>query len=171
LVCGDFAMAASRVTIDLVDGDGDSELEEGEVPPPQEDWRARQKRKRDMASSRPNSGEDERQQHAEDAEDDEQDAVFSEGEDDVPLPTPIPLWGTDGYDFSGVVCADAEQRYCPLCGRTFQLAWDSTRQTLVIKEATMVSHETFHTACVAKRRGPSTVPFNRIRVAPRQRVT
>ena len=64
-------------------------------------------------------------------------------------------WPSDGFDFSGVVLADASAVTCALCGNTLELSWDPHREALVCVGAAMLRHEIFHVECLARRRGPA----------------
>ena len=85
------------------------------------------------------------------------DAAFS---DDEELPTEQqtdgpPFVAADGFDFSGSVHADASCESCPLCDEPFDVSWDEARQALVVLNAVTLRNQTFHTECLARRRGPS----------------
>ena len=64
-------------------------------------------------------------------------------------------WPSDGFDFSGVVLADASAVTCALCGNALELSWDPKREALVCVGAAMLRHEIFHAECLARRRGPA----------------
>lgn len=98
-----------------------------------------------------------RRRQSEEGIEEEEEAQFSDGEEDAPALAPAPQ-GTDGFDFSRAVCADAAQPNCPLCGKPFEPIWDAERHELVIENAAMLRHVIFHSACVLTRRGPLVRP-------------
>lgn len=68
-------------------------------------------------------------------------------------------WETRGYDFSGKASADASQTTCKLCGRPFELSWDSSSKEIVVLHAVMMDHQIYHMKCANTRIPPCNSPL------------
>mmetsp|Transcript_74934 Transcript_74934/g.124930 ORF Transcript_74934/g.124930 Transcript_74934/m.124930 type:complete len:205 (+) Transcript_74934:11-625(+) len=64
-------------------------------------------------------------------------------------------WEVDGFEFSGVVCADESQPSCNLCGKRFKVSWDHERNEIVVTGAVMLRHVIYHTQCANARMPPT----------------
>ena len=88
------------------------------------------------------------------ARDEEQEeARFSDGEDELDTGRPLGAVGGEGFDFSGTVCADASQPVCLLCHEPLDISWSNERNELVVRDAVMLRHIMYHAQCVIHQRG------------------
>ena len=84
------------------------------------------------------------------------DAAFSDGEvddDDASGGRGLRFALDEGYDFSGVVCADSNRATCVLCGEPFCVAYDAARQNLVFNGVVALRYQLCHARCLSTRAG------------------
>ena len=84
------------------------------------------------------------------------DGAFSDGEDDDADASgergPRPAL-EEGYDFTGVVCADSNRATCVLCEQPFEVAYDAARQNLVFNGVVELRRQLCHAQCLSTRAG------------------
>ena len=86
-------------------------------------------------------------------DEEQEEARFSDGEDERPTGRPLGDVGGEGFDFSGTVCADATQPVCLLCHEPLDASWSNERNELVVRDAVMLRHIIYHAQCVIRQRG------------------
>ena len=77
----------------------------------------------------------------------DEEAYFSEGEPESPVPQRLVEDERAGFDFSGTVCAYAGQPLCPRCSQPLKPTWDARREEIVVERAVLLRWVIYHEGC------------------------